>query len=107
VCAVYSSSLPTCGVNPSLTIPQSMVAAAYSSCTSSANVGHRHCTSRLRLCMLHHPACVTRTSSQAPHWQPEAHWPLQARAAAGFQASEQVAGAVQKHVLIVWSNVDP
>ena len=40
VCAVYSSSLPTCGVNPSLTIPQSMVAAAYSSCTSSANVGH-------------------------------------------------------------------
>jgi hypothetical protein len=38
VCASYSSSLPVCGVNPALSIPQDFVAAAYTSCTNSNNV---------------------------------------------------------------------
>ena len=38
VCAAYSTSLPTCGSSPSVTIPQSYVSAGYHSCTSSSNV---------------------------------------------------------------------
>ncbi len=44
VCASYSTNLPTCGVSPSLSIPQAFLSAAYTGCTNSGNVSVSGCT---------------------------------------------------------------
>jgi hypothetical protein len=62
VCASYSQSLPTCGSSPGLTLPQSVVAAAYYSCTNGNNVRARGawCVVRGAWCVVRGAWCVVR-----------------------------------------------
>jgi hypothetical protein len=69
VCASYSQTLPTCGLTPGLTLPQTVVAASYHSCTNGNNVcspraGGRGCACTTVCCRC---GCAATHCRSQPH----------------------------------------